>query len=264
MSKKPTDPSDVPFPAGIASDLDDTDFGDEDDEVMEVRPDAGGPLPLSGWAPPTGDAPPARAPRSSDSLSTLRPADESKPPEEAEAETRSATPRPIVVTQTRGASGQNPAPTPPPPPPKKPKKPKKKLSLADRARRPVSARQALASAVEEQRKKEEAAAPPPPAEVVQMACAALGDVQVRKIHILDDRKRLAERWLAHRARGVVRADFQLAVTAEVIMDAAARVQRGRLFGVEIDLEGRLYAAFIDAERVVLLALLEGPSVYLSS
>ena len=37
-----------------------------------------------------------------------------------------------------------------------------------------------------------------------------------------------------------------------------------LYGVDLEHEGRHYAAIIDASRVVLLAFLEGPSVYLGS
>lgn len=247
----------------LKSDLDDTDFGDEDEEVVERRENSGPPRPK--WVPPTMDDMPAKVePPADDSLSTLRPADDPTPPPAAPRK-----PRPVVIRQTRGSTPEPPAPAVSPPAPvptpKAKAKPKRKRnSLMARAQRPVSAKEALAAAQAKAKAKAEASAPPPPADIVQMACASLGEVNLRKIHILEDRKRLAERWLAHRARGVVRADFALAVTAEVIMDAAARVPRGRLFGVELEHEGRLYAAIIDANRVVLLAFLEGPSVYLGN
>ena len=230
----------------VTSDFDVSDLHEEDEEVVEhVHPD--GQLRTGEWTAPVLDAPVSSA----------------ASPAPAE---RASTARPVIITQTRNAG--KPAETierPKLAPKPKPKpKPKKRGSLAERAMRPKSAREALQQERARAKEVEAATAPPPPAEIIQMACASLGDIHVRRILVLDDRKSLAERWLAHRARGVVREVLPLAVTAEVIMDAAARVPRGRFFGAEIEYEGRLYAAIVDGDRVVLLALLEGPSVYLSS
>lgn len=262
MPRKSPDSSRTPLARLITSDLDDSDLGDEDEEVVERRAESAGPTPE--WVPPNLHDVAPGPDVSDDSLSTLHPPDD-EPVTESPAAENKAKPRPVVITQTRGHTPDAPPERTPQTDAKPAAKPKRKRSsLMDRATRPVSLKKALESEQAREKAKVLAVAPPPPADIVQMACAALGDVNLKKIHILEDRKRLAERWLAHRARGVVRADFSLAVTAEVIMDAAARVPRGRLFGVELEHEGRLYAAIIDADRIVLLAFLEGPSVYLGS
>lgn len=243
MSQNSTNPRDVG--RTVTSDFDVSDLNAEDEEVVEhVHPD--GQLRTGEWTAPPLDGPPP-------AIASPAPSPRSSPA------------RPVVITQTRNAGKPaEPVETAPPPTPKPKPKPKKRGSLAERAMRPKSAKEALQQERVKAKEAEAAHAPPAPAEIIQMACASLGEIQVRRILVLDDRKSLAERWLAHRARGVVRDDLPLAVTAEVIMDAAARVPRGRFFGAEIEYEGRLYAAIVDGDRVVLLALLEGPSVYLTT
>ncbi len=68
---------------------------------------------------------------------------------------------------------------------------------------------------------------------------------------------------AHRARGVMTHDLQLVAASCVLADAAERVPQGRLFALRANLAGTEYAAFIDCDRGVLLALVAPPDLYLA-
>ncbi len=70
-------------------------------------------------------------------------------------------------------------------------------------------------------------------------------------------------WRAHRARALHEGDGQLVATASVLLDAIDRVPSGRLQEARVTLGTEMWAAWIDAERGVLLGMARPADVYLS-
>jgi hypothetical protein len=70
-------------------------------------------------------------------------------------------------------------------------------------------------------------------------------------------------WLAHRARALHEGDLALVATASVLVEAVDRVTPGRLFAARVAAGGETWAAWIDADRGVLLGLARPAEVYLA-
>jgi len=70
-------------------------------------------------------------------------------------------------------------------------------------------------------------------------------------------------WRAHRARALHEGDGQLVATASVLLDAIDRLPTGRLHEARVTLGTEVWAAWIDADRSVLLGMARPADVYLS-
>ncbi len=70
-------------------------------------------------------------------------------------------------------------------------------------------------------------------------------------------------WTSHRVRAALDEDYGLLVTADLLLDAVARVNPGALVGLRVEREGAAWALFVDGERGVLLAILPRPEIYLA-
>ena len=70
-------------------------------------------------------------------------------------------------------------------------------------------------------------------------------------------------WRAHRARALHEGDGQLVATASVLLDAVDRVPAGRLHEARVTLGTEVWAAWVDADRGVLLGMARPADVYLS-
>jgi hypothetical protein len=174
--------------------------------------------------------------------------------------------------------------TPPPPEPLPPEK--RGSSLADRARRPMSAATAMkAAAVAEReapapKKKSAKTARPseaepapsrsagaptaaPAFEVPALVARVAPRAELQRTVLLRDRVVFRALWLAHRARALATADLPLAVTAGVLLDAVDRVPEGCLHAVHLSLGDRQLAAWVDTHRGVVLGIAESPELYLA-
>jgi len=188
-----------------------------------------------------------------------------------------------------------------PAPKKTKKKAPKKKSLAERARKPLSAKEALAAAIAKEsaeaskrQAKAKAApaaapaeavaptatatatataaapavapapvAPANPVDVAPVVHAVLEGATVGDAITVSQLAVFRALWTAHHARASSEGDVTLAVTAGVLMDAADRVPAGYLAGVRIEHDGTSYAAWIDRARGVLLGLTSPPEIYLA-
>lgn len=147
------------------------------------------------------------------------------------------------------------------------------------AARPMSALEALNAARERERKAGVTPAPaaprsapapaPAPApratgrSAVPAVSEALPGAEVETSAPVENVEVFRAVWRAHRSRAAHQRDLALVATASVLLDAIERVPRGALLACAVRFGAERVAAWVDADRGVLLAVASPPEVYLS-
>jgi hypothetical protein len=130
-----------------------------------------------------------------------------------------------------------------------------------------AAEEAARAAAEEAARAATVATPPPAPARLKDASAVLANrlpgVTVRTTRPVANRDVYKALWTAHRARAVAEGDLVLAVTADVLMDAAGRVPEGALHTARIERGGEAWAAWVDTAAGVVLGLASPPDVYMA-
>lgn len=70
-------------------------------------------------------------------------------------------------------------------------------------------------------------------------------------------------WRAHRARALHEQDLDMVVTASVLLDAVDRLPAGTLFAVDVAFQGERHAIWLDTARKTILGVARPPDVYLT-
>lgn len=104
---------------------------------------------------------------------------------------------------------------------------------------------------------------PPRLSAGAIVSAALPAATIGAVSTMDNPVVFKALWQSHRAQGAHRAEWGLVATACVLIDAADRVPAGSLQAVRIGLGGGEQAAFVDASRGALLAVVGPAGLYLA-
>lgn len=130
--------------------------------------------------------------------------------------------------------------------------------------RKLSALEAMRAAIEHEKVAASAPAPaPPPAGPRELIALKLPGCTVVQVHALTQHDTFRALWTAHRIRAAADGDARMFVTADVLLEAAARVPAGSLYGLHVRYAGHDHALFVDLSRGVLLGLTERPELYLA-